>query len=68
MAKKVIRVTKETKDFVCDKCKQLVDVSLAESWIIETDEVIIKTWDYGHGHKKLLFPSDTGFRSMEGKI
>ncbi len=72
MEKKIIKVPKETKNFICKKCKHVVDVSKAKPWNIETDEAIIKTWDYGHQHDLLLFPSDipslSGFRKMQGKI
>lgn len=58
--KKVTVIPREEKNFICRRCKQEVDVSKAEPWIIETDKEIIKTWDYGHRHNKM-------FRVIGGK-
>lgn len=48
--KKVIEIKRKENNFICPICKQLVVVSEAKAWIIETDKEIIKTWDYGHRH------------------
>lgn len=54
MKKKIVVIVKEEKDFRCKRCGKMVDVSLAKPWVIETDEVIFKTWNYGHQHNRVF--------------
>ena len=52
MEKRVIVIPKKQGDFKCRICNRMVEVRLGKEWTIETDMVIMKTWDYGHKHHR----------------
>lgn len=52
--KEVIVIERETNNFKCRRCGEMVDVSKAKPWTIETDTTILKTWDYGHQHIRVF--------------
>lgn len=54
MEKQVIKVQRKTLPYRCFKCNTIVTVDKAEPKVIETDRVIIHTFDYGHRHDQTL--------------
>lgn len=52
--REVIIVPKKVKDYKCPMCLQMVDVNLGKPEIVETERLILHTWNYGHQHKNMF--------------
>lgn len=52
MEKQVITIKRKVLPYKCLVCNHTVDVSKAEPKTIETDKVIIHSFDYGHSHAR----------------
>lgn len=54
MIKQLIKVKRKIISFKCSICKIRVNPNFAKPMTIETEKIIIQSWDYGHQHKKIF--------------
>ena len=54
MEKRIVEVAKRTVNFKCSVCKHTVEVNKGTPKVIETEDSIIRGWEYGHEHKRVF--------------